>query len=55
MSKLAEAVGLLREVLGHGYRVDSPLTDSSWNIPIELKWKIEKLVEEMNASEKYHE
>lgn len=54
MSNLEEAAGLLREVLGHGYRVDSPITDSSWNVPIELKWKIEKFIEKMNASEKYN-
>lgn len=54
MSKLEKAVGLLREVLGHGYRVDNPITDSSWSVPIELKWKIESFIEEINASEKYH-
>ena len=55
MSNLEEAVGLLREILGHGHRVDNPLTDSSWSVPIELKWKIEKFVEKMNTPEKQHE
>ena len=50
MSKTEDmAIGLLHEVLKQGYKEENSLTDSSWNIPIELKWRIEKFVQVVSS------
>lgn len=44
MNDMHGAIRLLKEILKKGYKVDCDITDSTWNIPIELKWKIDGFV-----------
>jgi hypothetical protein len=41
-----KAIELLKAVLDKGYKSEGLLTDSTWNISIELKWEIERFIQE---------
>jgi hypothetical protein len=46
MSNEEKALMLLRKILDRGHRQESMITDTTWSVPIELIWEIERFLEE---------